>query len=946
MSATEALELAPGSVVIVRDEEWLVTQARTTSDGLLIHVQGLSELVRGQNASFYASLDTIEVLDPKQATVRHDDSPGYRDARLWVEATLRKTPLALTDERLGVSHGALADPLAYQHAAVRQALSPESLRPRLLIADAVGLGKTLEIGMILSELIRRGRGDRILIVCPRHVLEQFQHEMWTRFAIPFVRLDSVGMQRVKQKLPATRNPFTYFNRVIISIDTLKQERFAHDLRRHQWDAVVIDESHNITNSETQNNRLARTLAPNTDALLLASATPHNGDEASFAELIRLLEPTSVSADGRLNRDDLRQLVVRRHRHSPEVAQVVGADWAERRPIQHRLVAASPEEDAVATELAHVWLYPQTDSPYSGRGKLFQWVLAKAFLSSPAALRATVLERRRRVDEHTPRGRNEYAALTRLLELNEATFDASSKYRSLVEYLRTIGVARTSATRAVVFSERVDTLHYLAERLQRDFGFTAGQVRILHGGLSDVEQQEIVESFKQAHSPIRVLVTGDVASEGVNLHKQCHHLIHYDIPWSLIRIEQRNGRIDRYGQKTPPQITALLLQPHTEKFSGDLRVLTRLLTKEEEAHHALGDAASLMGQYSVRAEEDTIAAVLAGQADLDDVVRDPQAILAEAAFDPFAAILAGQNLADDLPQAPVVEDAGSGLYSRDIDFLREALGVVSATPEAAVSRGGLEWKEHRDDHSVEFRPPADLRQRLEVLPQSYLKDRGVTEVLRLATTKQKGNQLLADALSDASDSTWPTAHYLSPLHPVLDWAADQALANLARNEVFVVRGTVDAPHVLLVGTLTNRHGQTVAVSWVDASFPTGSATFAVTEVVESPKELFARVGFRASMINRGSLAVEQFQPLIPAAVDHADRALDAVMQAATQRAEERIARWSARSDEWQARADEVTQRELVRARRLTVAQEKQVIEDMRPTRRLVRPLLVVVPGEQP
>ena len=124
-----------------------------------------------------------------------------------------------------------------------------------------------------------------------------QHELWCRFALPFVRLDSQGVARVKQKLPANRNPFSYFRRVIISIDTLKQERFVHDLRRHHWDAVVIDESHNVTNTATLNNRLASILAPQADALILASATPHNGSRESFAELVRLLDPTAVKADG-------------------------------------------------------------------------------------------------------------------------------------------------------------------------------------------------------------------------------------------------------------------------------------------------------------------------------------------------------------------------------------------------------------------------------------------------------------------------------------------------------------------------------------------------------------------------------------------------------------------------------------------------------------------------
>ncbi|MES7900677.1 DEAD/DEAH box helicase [Cutibacterium acnes] len=298
------ITVAPGSVVQVRDEEWLVSTVEQTDDGQLLTVQGLSDLVRGTTAKFYEHLDNIIPLDPHDATPVADASPHYRDARLWLEATLRKTPIPLGEPTLAASKYALAKRLQYQYSAVQQALDPENLRPRILLADAVGLGKTIEIGMILSELIRRGRGERILIVCPRHVLEQMQNEMWSRFAIPFVRLDSVGLQRVKQKIPANRNPFSWYKRVIISMDTLKQDRFTHDLHRHEWNAVVIDESHNVTGDTTQNNCLARTLAPNTDALILASATPHNGNRKSFAELIRLLEPTGVNPHGELDKGDL------------------------------------------------------------------------------------------------------------------------------------------------------------------------------------------------------------------------------------------------------------------------------------------------------------------------------------------------------------------------------------------------------------------------------------------------------------------------------------------------------------------------------------------------------------------------------------------------------------------------------------------------------------------
>ncbi len=953
MTATASpLTVAPGSVVVVRDEEWLVTSIDNTLDGQLLHVQGLSDLVRGTSASFYESLDEIEALDPRFATVRADDSPGYRRARLWLEATLRKAAVPLLDDRLVVSDGMLADPLPYQHSAVRKALDPDNLRPRILLADAVGLGKTLEIGMILSELVRRGRGERILIVCPRHVLEQMQNELWSRFAMPFVRLDSVGIQRVKQTLPATRNPFTYFKRVIISIDTLKQDQFVAHLRRHRWDAVVIDESHNITNSATQNNRLARVLSPNTEALILASATPHNGRAESFAELVRLLEPTAVTPAGELITDEVKRLVVRRHRNSDEVKQVVGADWAERREPQNLLIDATPAENAVAHELDSIWLHPASGTaPYSGAtSHLFPWTLAKAFLSSPAALRATIRERIKRLPT-SPAGAVERHALQHLASLNDRTFGSSAKYDALVAHLRSIGVGKGSDERAVIFAERVATLEWLRVALQKQFGFGPGQVELLHGGLTDVDQQAIVESFKQQNSPIRILVTGDVASEGVNLHRQCHELIHFDIPWSLIRIEQRNGRIDRYGQRHSPQITTLLLNPSTEDFRGDLRVLSRLIEKEHEAHKALGDAASLMGKYSVEAEEEAIRKVLARRANLDDVVGDASR---PDTLDPLAELMALIQAAHDTaaaPDEPVSDLPESALYPAPIDFLREALQEIYLTPSETPKRNGVSWREYPDQQYAEFEPPADLRQRLEVLPQSYLSDRKVLERLKLATTPAKGKQLLEAALTDQSQSSWPEAHFLGPIHPVLDWAADRALATLARNEVFAVRGAVDHPTVLLQGTLTNKRGHVVAAAWFSAEFPSFGSDLhhpghCFVEPHDGATDMLSAVGFGGKATNPGPVALAGTEGLIPAAVDSARAALAAQFTVATEATTDRVERWSSRIDEWDRRAAELGGRLYVKQRRIGVDEERRISDEMMPDRRLVRPLLLVLPQSRP
>jgi superfamily II DNA or RNA helicase len=946
--------IAPGSVVIVRDEEWLVIGVEQTSDGRLLRCQGLSELVRDTTASFYEGLDDIETLDPAAAIVVPDESPHYRRSRLWLEATLRKTAVPLDGSALTVSVDMLADPLGYQQTAARKALDQANLRTRILLADAVGLGKTLEIGMILAELVRRGRGERILIVTPRHVLEQMQGEMWSRFAIPFVRLDTLGIQRVRQKLPATRNPFSYFKRVIISIDTLKSKQYLDHLRRQTWDAVVIDESHNVTNSETLNNQLARVLAPNTDALILASATPHNGKPESFAELIRLLEPTAVRPDGTVIEDEVRRLVIRRHRHSPEVASVVGADWAERKEPQNWLVSASDAENEVARELDTAWLHPVAGtSPYSGAAAtLFPWTLAKAFLSSPAALLESIKERIGRMGKHpTAAQEREIEALLRLEALARKADDTSSgKYARLLSYLREIGIGPGRPMRVVIFAERVRTLKWLQAHLQADLKMDSKQAVILHGGLTDVEQQTVVDNFKQASSPIRVLITGDLASEGVNLHAQCHELIHFDIPWSLIRIEQRNGRIDRYEQRHPPQITTLLLNPDTETFSGDLRVLSRLIEKEHEAHSALGDAASLMGKYDVGAEEDEIRKVLAGKASLDDVVRDTQAVKGE---DSVAGMLA-RIMAGATSPGPATDDASTGaegsssLYPSQVAFLRDALEEAYKTPAAPVAAGGVGWRDYGPQQIVELVPPADLRQRLEVLPQTYLAERKVAERFKLVTSKARGKALLADALADESDSSWPEAHYLGPLHPVIDWAADRAMASLGRNQVFAARGDVEHPTILLLGTLTNRRGQVVASSYLTAEFPNpDNPAFCMVTPHESATAMTAAVGYTESLSNPGAVAgADTLRPLIAHAVRSAAAEMAAVFAAAQDAITGRVEEWSRRVTDWTEEAAALIQRSELRQRRVSVEEEKSIAARMVPERQLVRPLLVVVPQDHP
>ncbi len=215
---------------------------------------------------FLTQLDHVEPVDPTRTRLIKDESSGYRMSKLFLEAQLRQMPAAGVQpdlEGMGVFN-----PMRFQEDTVRRALG--QLRPRLLLADAVGLGKTIEVGMILTELMRRGRADRILTLARKSMLTQFQAELWNRFNIPLVRLDSAGIAKVRLRIPGNKNPFEVFQRVIISIDTLKNVgRYEHFLKATRWDVVIIDEAHNVAGASIperhMSHRLARLLSRRADS---------------------------------------------------------------------------------------------------------------------------------------------------------------------------------------------------------------------------------------------------------------------------------------------------------------------------------------------------------------------------------------------------------------------------------------------------------------------------------------------------------------------------------------------------------------------------------------------------------------------------------------------------------------------------------------------------------
>lgn len=847
-------DIAAGVQIVVRDEEWLVRSARRTEhDGLRIEAIGVSELVRDQDAVFFTELDEIDVLDPRNTRLVADDSPGFRSSRLWLESLLRQSATPVTHTDIVSGHRGLADRMDFQLRPAHQALS--NLRPRILIGDAVGLGKTLEIGITLTELIERGRGERILVVTPRAVLEQFQHEMWTRYAIPLVRLDSDGIQKVRQTLPASRNPFSYYRRAIVSIDTLKNPaRYRHHLTGQHWDVVVIDECHNLINRGTQNNELARLLARQTDALILASATPHNGDPKSFAELINLLDPTAIANPKDYRAEDIEHLYVRRHRNSADVKLEVGHRWAARREPQIVPVTPTPQEHAVLDELHNTWLHPSGgQAPVTGKGRtLFPWTLFKAFLSSPDALRASIARRLDSLGKRTDGqdSTRETTALERLDELAAAAQERGpAKFDALLEHLREIGIGKGSDTRVVVFSERIDTLHWLRDNLRKHLKLPEQAVEMLHAQLMDTPVQDVVESFALASSPIRVLLASDMASEGINLHRQCHQLVHYDLPWSFIRIQQRNGRIDRYLQEHHPQITALALTVDGPATDSDLRVVTKLLDKEHTANQALGDAGALLNMRDAEIEEDAVMKFLRQGRDLDEAVPEPE----PEQLNPFAALMATGGEHADEPPVPTAPRRT--LFDDDDNFLTEALAEIG-TDTLDVYRD-----EERD--LLAFDTPEDLAERLKDLPESYLRDREVATRIRLSAQARFAEQRLAEARAEGH-TLWPDVGYLAPIHPVLEWATSRALARFGRDQAPVMAAEVDAPVFLTQAVWSNSLGQPVLAHWG-----------AITGLPDQPevgdlREALEQAGLKEQARNPGGVArwVEELQPLVPDAVEAA------------------------------------------------------------------------------
>jgi len=811
--------IAPGSRILARDEEWLVRLVdRTESGAQLLTVTGLSPLVLNREAKFIDAIEAldepIQLVDPKNTVPVHDPSPYYRDTRLFLEALLRQS--VPSDSRLTIGHRGAMDVLPYQLDPARLAL--QQPRQRILIADAVGLGKTIECGILLSEMIRRGRGRRILVLTVKSMMTQFQKELWARFSIPLVRLDSTGLQRVRTKIPSNHNPFHYFDKTIISIDTIKQDgEYRNHLEGAWWDIIVIDEAHNVARrgSNSMRARVAELLSSRSDSLILLSATPHDGRRESFASIMNMLNPTAIKDDHNYGPEDIEGLFIRRFKK--DIKDQVRGSFPER--VVHLVRDDATDREEIAYACLADLQFKRIDSNRSNGELLFKTLLEKSLFSSPAACLNTIEHRIKRTREREDA--SEYSGDIEALEnlsqkLERIGHAGFSKYQKLLEMLQpdtpgSLGWnARDTNDRLVIFTERIPTLEWLAQHLPWNLKLRNNQFATLHGGMTDVEQQQVVEAFGNESSPLRLLIASDVASEGINLHYLSHRMIHFDIPWSLLTFQQRNGRIDRYGQEKQPQLYYLLTDCEHPKIRGDQRILEILIRKDEQVQANIGDPSEFTGLHTPEEEEAAIGkAIEAGTKpeDFDETFGG-----APATDDPFLAALLGQlpsssghstSLEQHIAEPP-------SFYPDEYTWAKAALAFAQSRARTAFQVECLD-----DRKEVHIYLPEDLRQRLKRLPSEIQ-----TEDKLWVLTSDRGAVMREIQACRKEDQRWPRIHLLWQQQPAMEWLHEKILYAFGRHDAPVVEVPALKPGesiVVVTGILPNRKGHPLIQRWAGIRF---------------------------------------------------------------------------------------------------------------------------------
>ncbi|MFH2123417.1 MAG: helicase-related protein [Pseudomonadota bacterium] len=599
---------APGALVRARGREWVV---QPRSSAKVLHLRPLG----GSDEDMATLLPELELIPPEPATFPWPDPnrPGVHDAAILLRDALQ---LKL---RAGAgpfrSFGNIAvEPRAYQLVPLLMALRLPIIR--LLIADDVGIGKTIEAGLIVRELLDRGEISRCAVLCPPHLVEQWQHELQTHFHLKAVGLTASSVARLERNLPSGVSLFDQHPFMVVSLDYIKSERHRDHFLAIAPECIIVDEAHTCAavgqGKQLRFELLQRLTSDDSRHLLLLTATPHSGDDTAFHNLLSLLKPEFASLQGaalesrKPLREDLARHFVQRRRKDIE-------EWQDASIFPRRLTAE------ITYNLTGRWgalfdnvrdycveLAARIEQQQGQAARLIWYVtlaLLRCVSSSPdAAIKAlsTRLEGSAQDIDALADDAQLHDGLTDDLSSSDlepaARLEDVTRLQFLIDEARALSGSQDDPKlaalirhltplihddfRPVIFCRYIATAHYVARHLRR--AFPSAIIDAVTGEYTPEEREIRVAKLGENDNPI--LVATDCLSEGVNLQHQFNAMVHYDLAWNPTRHEQREGRVDRFGQKAKEVRCAMI---YGQDNPVDGFILNVILRKAEAIRQELG-----------------------------------------------------------------------------------------------------------------------------------------------------------------------------------------------------------------------------------------------------------------------------------------------------------------------------------------------------------------------
>lgn len=596
---------SPGSLVRARGREWIVLSG---SDAEVLRVRPVSGSEEDQTF-IHLALETVPVADASFPKPEPTQKAGHDAALLLRDALVLSLRRGAGPFR---SFGQIAiEPRAYQLVPLLMALKLDPVR--LLIADDVGIGKTIEAALIARELLDRGDVQRFAVLCPPHLVDQWVTELEGRFHLRPVAVTAASAARLERNLPPSESIFTTHPHTVVSLDYIKSERRRAEFLRACPELVIVDEAHTCASTGQGRHQryelLKGLVSEKARHLVMLTATPHSGDEDAYFRLLGLLHPdfaalASASGDDHKKlRDRLAAHFVQRRR--PDIAEWKEGNIFPRREtkeLTYKLTGAWERFfDAVLDYCASVVASAGEDTK---RQRLNFWgtlALMRCVASSPAAA-VQALRTRAGLEEEVaeddvearvfdgaadalpdddvePPAASDDSALAALITQAEelAGQAGDPKLKVLTDHVAELV---KEGFNPVIFCRYIATAHYLGQHLTSKVkNVTVG---VVTGELTSDERTEKVELLGDAER--RILVATDCLSEGVNLQDHFDAVIHYDLSWNPTRHEQREGRVDRFGQKSGV-VRATLLYGANNPVDG--AVLEVILKKADKIREELG-----------------------------------------------------------------------------------------------------------------------------------------------------------------------------------------------------------------------------------------------------------------------------------------------------------------------------------------------------------------------